>query len=68
MNYFICSLKEWAIAEQKEMEEKTKHGKNSFNEVNFVTMNADEVLAKLAKHQQPLEIPVSLDCLVECCI
>ena len=56
---FLWSLKEWAIAEQKEMEEKMKHGKNSFNEANFVTVNADEALAKIAKHQQPLEIPVS---------
>ena len=51
-------LQEWAIAEQKDMEEKQKHGKNSIKDADFVTINADEALAKLVKHQQPLEIPV----------
>ena len=51
-------LQEWAIAEQKDVEEKQKHGKNSTKDADFVTINADEALAKLAKHQQPLEIPV----------
>lgn len=60
-NYLVIALiKEWAIAEQKEVEEKLKHGKNSFSDANFSTVNADETLAKLAKQQQPLEIPVSL--------
>ena len=41
------------------MEEKQKHGKNSTTDnMDFVTLNGDEALAKLAKHQQPLEIPV----------
>ena len=53
-----CLLQEWAIAEQKDVEEKQKHGKNSTNDADFVTLNADEALTKLAKHQQPLEIPV----------
>ena len=51
-------IKEWAIAEQKEVEMKHKQCKNSFNDANFVTVHADETLSKLAKHQQPLEIPV----------
>ena len=61
MIYLLCIsllLQEWAIAEQKDMEEKQKHGKNSIKDADFVTINADEALAKLAKHQQPLEIPV----------
>ena len=56
MHFFF--LQEWAIAEQKDVEEKQRHGKNSTNDADFVTLNADEALAKLAKHQQPLEIPV----------
>ena len=51
-------MKEWAIAEQKDVEEREKHEKNSTNDTDFVSLNADEALAKLAKHQQPLEIPV----------
>ena len=55
---FFYFLQEWAIAEQKDVEEKQKHGKNSTSDADFVTLNADDALAKLAKHQQPLEIPV----------
>ena len=55
---YTSFLQEWAIAEQKDVEEKHKHGKNSTNDADFVTLNADEALTKLAKHQQPLEIPV----------
>ena len=52
-------MKEWAIAEQKEVESRQKHGKNAHSNEDFVTVSADEAFAKLARHQQPLEIPVS---------
>ena len=57
---FTQTLQEWAIAEQKELEEKTKSTKPSTvdqNE-NIVTVDSKDFLTKLARHQEPLLIPV----------